>query len=68
MTKTNVEYVSALKIQEMLDTGYKLQQIALKHNAGEMAVRCKSGYNKHGVYYDSCAYVNKALKIFNQIK
>lgn len=67
MTKTNVEYISAIKYQKMLEKGLTIKEIALKHNGGEQATKCSQGVNKYGVKYDSCAYVNKALAIYNQL-
>lgn len=68
MTKTNVEYISTVKVQQMIDRGLTLKQIALKHNAGENATECSRGWNKHKVFYDSCAYVEKAINYYNQLK
>ena len=51
----------------MLEKGLTIKEIALKHNGGEQATKCSQGVNKYGVKYDSCAYVNKALAIYNQL-
>lgn len=67
MTKTNVEYISAVKIQQMIDGGLTLKDIALKHNAGERATKCSKGVNKYNQSYDSCQYIVKAVNVYNEL-
>jgi hypothetical protein len=59
-TPTNERYVALQKIQHYLDEGYNEAQIARLWNQGN-ASPCKSGTNKWGVKYDSCAYQEKVL-------
>lgn len=62
MTPINQEYVAAYKVQHHLNEGYNEAQIALIWNQGH-AGQCSSGYNKHGVWYDSCDYQKKVLAL-----
>jgi hypothetical protein len=66
MTKTAVEYVTVLTIQEMLQHKTP-EQIALQWNAGN-AKKCSKGINKLGVPYNSCEYVEKTIRNFNQLQ
>ena len=59
-TPINEEYVALHKIQHHLDEGYSDREVALVWNQGN-ASPCKSGVNKYGVEYNSCAYANKVL-------
>lgn len=63
LTPVNAEYVTTMKVQEWLEEGRTKEQILLAWNAGENAKKCKKGINKHGVKYDSCAYITKGLKL-----
>jgi len=60
MTPEREKYVVATLIDRWLREGMNEAQIALRWNAGG-ATKCSSGVNKHGVQYDSCAYVKKIL-------
>lgn len=59
-TPINEEYVALHKIQEHLNEGYSDTDIAKLWNQGHVG-QCKSGTNRFGVKYDSCAYVRKVL-------
>jgi hypothetical protein len=59
-TKSNEEYVVAVKVQKWLDQGKSKEQIFLSWNAGERATKCSKGINKKGVPFDSCQYIKKA--------
>jgi hypothetical protein len=59
-TPINEEYVALHKIQKYLNQGYSEAQISLVWNQGH-AGACKSGINRQGVAYDSCAYQRKVL-------
>lgn len=56
MTPENEYAVALYKIQKHIDEGYSDTQIALIWNQGH-AGECTKGTNKHGVKFDSCAYV-----------
>jgi len=56
----NQRYVTAKKVQNLLDQGKTDYQIGLIYNGGE--VKEKKGVNKHGVKYDSGAYASKLVK------
>lgn len=55
-----------MKVQEWLNEGRSEKQIFLSWNAGERAKKCGKGTNKHGVKYDSCSYITKALTAYAQ--
>jgi len=59
-TLENAEYVTLVKVKGWLDAGYTPRQIFLIWNQGNTG-QCKSGVNRHGVAYDSCAYAEEAL-------
>lgn len=61
-TPEAAEYVTLTKVQRWLDDGLTPRQIFLIWNQGH-AGQCKAGTNRHGVKYDSCAYVAEALSI-----
>ena len=56
----NQKYVTALKVQDLLDQGKTDYQIGLIYNGGE--VKEKKGVNKWGVKYDSGAYASNLVK------
>lgn len=66
MTEINSKYVAVMKVQEWLNEGRSEKQIFLSWNAGERAKKCGKGTNKHGVKYDSCSYITKALTAYAQ--
>lgn len=59
-TPVNEEYVTLHKIQTHLNEGYDEAEIARLWNQGNISP-CKSGTNRYGVKYDSCAYVQKVM-------
>lgn len=65
-TATNADYVTEEIIYSFLEQGYSARGIFLIWNQGH-AGQCKSGYNSHGVYYDSCGYADRGLLVLNQI-
>lgn len=60
MTEHREEFVAHVILGLWVQQGYTDAQIALMWNQGHPGT-CKSGVNKHGVSYDSCAYRNKVL-------
>lgn len=69
-TPQNAKLVTILKMEQFIDMGYTNQQIFLIWNTGK-AKKCSAGINykinPKGVPYDSCAYVAKATKYYNQL-
>jgi len=59
VTETNEKYIATLMVQKWLDAGYSEATIFRKWNGGDGTI--KSGYNRHGQYYDTEAYRLKAL-------
>jgi hypothetical protein len=55
-----------MKIEKWLEKGLTDRQIFLIWNQGNYGP-CKSGINKYGVAYDSCAYAEKALRILSEV-
>lgn len=60
MTVEREWYVVTTLLDKWLQDGLSEAQIALRWNAGG-STQCSSGVNRHGVFYDSCAYVKKIL-------
>ncbi len=56
----NQRYVTAKKVQNLLDQGKTDYQIGLIYNGGE--IKEKKGVNRYGVRYDSGAYARKLVK------
>ncbi len=67
MTDENQEQVALLKIEQWLEDGLTPKEIFLIWNTGRNQ-GCSSGYNKHGVFFDSCAYVEKTFNNLNYLK
>lgn len=61
-TPENERAVVEGKVSRWLAQGLSPSQIFLMWNQGNIR-ECKSGVNSHGVRFDSCAYVSKALGI-----
>lgn len=61
MTFENEYEVMTIHNTKMLEK-YTPYQVALIHNQGHVG-KCRSGINKYGVKYDSCAYANKVVKL-----
>jgi hypothetical protein len=59
-TEQNEHYVAVRMIKKWVDDGYTNRQISLTWNQGHTGA-CASGHNKHGIFYDSCAYASKVL-------
>lgn len=64
-TRVNEEYVSTMKVEQWLEQGLSVKQIALRWNQGNSSSRCSSGINRAGVRYDSCGYVVAVLAFYN---
>lgn len=64
ITRVNDEYVSLLRVQDLLNQGYKVDAIARIWNQGN-AGECIKGINEHNVAYDSCRHVQKVLFAYN---
>lgn len=60
ITPTRERYVAYKMIEKWLDQGLTASQIARKWNQGHPGA-CKSGTNRFGVQYDSCAYTEKVI-------
>lgn len=65
MTPTRERYVAYKMIEKWLDQGLSASQIAKRWNQGHTGA-CKSGVNKYGVQYDSCAYTQKVLAVLTK--
>lgn len=63
-TPQKERYVAYKKIEKWLDEGKDARQIALIWNQGHPG-QCRSGTNKLGVKYDSCAYARQVLAYLN---
>lgn len=59
MTPERERFVATEMVQRWLDDGYTPAEIALMWNGGTPTI--KSGINKHGVAYDTGAYMRKVL-------
>jgi hypothetical protein len=55
------------EIKSHVIKGYTPAQTFLKWNSGNLRP-CRKGVNKWGVKYNSCEYVNKAIKIYSVLK
>lgn len=56
-TDGNARYLATLRVSDLLDQGFTAEEIALKWNSGGLTHR--KGVNKHGVAYNTYAYVAK---------
>lgn len=65
-TPENATIVTEEKIRGWLDKGLTEAQIFLIWNQGNTSP-CKAGVNRHGVRYDSCAYVIHAEQILAEV-
>jgi hypothetical protein len=66
MTPDRERYVATRMIERWIDEGLSVERIALRWNAGG-ATKCGRGYNKHGVWYDSCKYQAHVLSTYQRI-
>jgi hypothetical protein len=62
-----VEYVTTIKVQEILEKKKTPEGVALAWNAGG-ATECSKGINKFNVKYDSCSYIKIFNNIFNKLQ
>lgn len=62
MTPEREWYVVTTLFDSWIKEGMTEAEIALRWNAGN-ATKCSSGVNRHGVAYDSCAYVKGVLAL-----
>lgn len=60
LTEATAQQVTELKIEQWLKSGMTDEQIFLIWNQGNTS-KCKSGVNRYGVPFDSCAYVRQGL-------
>lgn len=65
-TPENATTVVNGMVRKWLDEGYTERDIFLTWNQGHPG-QCRRGVNKHGVAYDSCAYVQNALSKLAEI-
>lgn len=65
-TPENEVIIAHWKIKNWLEKGYSDREIFLIWNQGNSGP-CKSGVNRHGVAYDSCAYAEKALILTGKV-
>ena len=61
-TEGNAKYLATLRVSDLLDQGYTAEEVALAWNSGGTTHR--KGVNKHGVAYDTYAYVAKFNKYY----
>ena len=66
MTKTNVEYVTTLTINNMVEKHMTVEDIAKKWNQGHTGP-CRKGVNKHNQSYNSCQYVTELLDKYKRL-
>jgi hypothetical protein len=55
-------FVAVTMIERWIEHGHSEMDISKIWNQGHTG-KCSSGVNKHGVRYDSCAYVKKVLAL-----
>lgn len=63
--ETEQHNITEAKIASWLEEGYTAREIFLLWNQGHSGP-CKSGVNKYGVSYDSCAYANEGMSLLEQ--
>ena len=64
---TTQEIVVLKEIEELRSKKLSVYQIGLYWNSGSYIKPCKSGVNKWGVFYDSCAYAKNIVKTYNSL-
>ena len=62
ITRENEEKVMDKEVTRLLEDGHTVYDIALKHNSGHFG-KCSHGFNKFGVFYDSCAYTKRVIDL-----
>lgn len=66
-TRVNELYVTTVVVQQWLDDGYTVGEIALKWNhPAALVYGCSAGTNSQGVKYDSCEYERSLLAYYHQ--
>lgn len=68
-TPVNEEYVAVKKIEKLFAEGNTEKEIAMIWNGslgGSEEPKVKKGKNKWGVKYDTLAYSQKVLAVYNQ--
>lgn len=68
-TPINEEYVAVKKIEQLLSEGKTEKEIAMIWNGslgGSEEPKIKKGKNRWGVKYDTLAYSQKVLAVYNQ--
>jgi hypothetical protein len=67
-TPINEKYVSVMKVQQLLDKGHNVKEIAMIWNGSLGGVEkpiAKKGTNKWGQKYDTVAHAQKVLVAYN---
>ena len=63
------DMVARKKVEELIDAGYSEKEIAAVWNSGShLGWERKIGVNKYGVRYNVPRYVNKFIRVLNQIE
>jgi hypothetical protein len=66
MTDQNQDRLAYLEIKSLIIKGYSERDVFATWNQGNRG-QCKSGINKYGVKYDSCAYIQKGLNQYSKL-
>ena len=64
--KVNQMYIGTLTVQSMLDKGMTPESVFRTWNQGNDGP-CFSDTNRFGIKFDSCQYVQKAMKNYKQL-
>lgn len=65
-TPENAEKLTEYMMNVFIEKGYSNEDIFLTWNQGNRGA-CSSGYNRAGTFFDSCAYVEKALDLYSTL-
>ena len=63
----NQDYIAFLKVKSLIEKGYSDEEIASIWNSGSSVWHRKVGINKFGIPYNVPKYVNKIVKLKNEI-
>ena len=66
MTEANQDLVTMLKVKQLYDRGYSVEQIASVWNSGRVSWHGKRGINRWGQRYDVPRYVRNFVGIYNK--
>ena len=64
-TEGNARYLATLRVSDLLNQGHSAEDMFKIWNQGNTG-ECIRGINKYNVAYDSCAYVKKAMMVYNR--